>query len=85
MNAMRHVTPFKAEVTEKLAIFSDVSDTIDRWIKVQQLWVSLESVFTGGEIAKQMPLEAKKFIAIDKQWLKIMEKAAETRIVIPCC
>jgi hypothetical protein len=29
-----------------------------------------------------MPAESKKFRAIDKQWLKIMERAAETKNVI---
>ena len=67
MNAMRHVTPFKDVVQDKLVVFSDVGDTIEKWVKVQVLWTSLESVFTGGDIVKQMPQEAKKFVNIDKQ------------------
>merc|ERR1711924_219880 len=43
------------------------------------------SVFTGGDIAKQMPMEAKKFQQIDKDWLKIMAKSADTLNVIGCC
>eukprot|EP00820_Chromera_velia_P029268 Cvel_12266.t1-p1 / transcript=Cvel_12266.t1 / gene=Cvel_12266 / organism=Chromera_velia_CCMP2878 / gene_product=Dynein gamma chain, flagellar outer arm, putative / transcript_product=Dynein gamma chain, flagellar outer arm, putative / location=Cvel_scaffold794:55107-67642(+) / protein_length=1727 / sequence_SO=supercontig / SO=protein_coding / is_pseudo=false len=85
MNAQRHVAPFKEEVVNLLATLSDVSDTIERWTKVQMLWTSLESVFTGGDIAKQMPAEAKKFQKIDKDWIKIMTKAADTRLVIECC
>lgn len=77
MNAMRYVTPFKTEVLEKIAMLADVSDTIDRWLKVQGLWINLVSVFTAGDIAKQMPTESKKFKQIDKQWLKIMERAHE--------
>ena len=38
MNAMRYVTPFKVEVTDKIAQLSDVSDLIDKWLKVQTLW-----------------------------------------------
>ena len=54
-NAMRHVTPFKTEVQDKLFLYSEVSDIIDKWVKVQILWTSLESVFTSGDIAKSMP------------------------------
>jgi len=32
-----------------------------------------------------MPLEAKKFVTIDKNWIKLMEKAVETKKVELCC
>ena len=49
------------------------------------LWMSLVSVFTAGDIAKAMPTESKKFKQIDKQWLKIMERAHEQKNVVQCC
>ena len=60
MLTMRHVLPFKAEVSALLARLSDTAETLERWLKVQMLWCSLESVFMGGDIAKQMPVEAKR-------------------------
>lgn len=81
MLTMRHVMPFRERAQNQLQLLSETSDTLERWLKVQLMWCSLESVFTGGDIAKQMPMEAKKFLKIDKDWQKIMSKAAEQKIV----
>jgi len=64
---------------------SDVNDIIEKWLKVQTLWTNLVFVFTGGDIAKNMPNEAKVFKSIDKMWLKNMERAFETKNVVQCC
>ncbi|TYZ58790.1 hypothetical protein PybrP1_001566 [[Pythium] brassicae (nom. inval.)] len=85
MLSMRHVVFFKDSVQAKLAQLSDTADVLELWVKVQTLWMSLESVFTGGDIAKQMPLEAKKFAKIDKDWSKVMGKAGEIGVVVGCC
>ena len=58
---------------------------IEKWLKVQTLWTNLVSVFTSGDIAKNLPTEAKLFKTIDKIWLKNMERAFETKNVISCC
>ena len=85
MLTMRHVAPFKVEATELLKLLSETADTLERWVKVQMLWCSLESVFTSGDIAKQLPLESKKFSKVDKDWTKVMAKAHDTRLVVGCC
>lgn len=84
-NAVKYVTPFKTEVTDRIALLSDVADVIEKWLKVQTLWTNLVSVFTSGDIAKNLPTEAKLFKTIDKIWLKNMERAFETKNVISCC
>lgn len=85
MNATKYVAPFKTEVLDKISLISDVADTIEKWLKVQTLWTNLVSVFTGGDISKQMPAESKKFKSINTIWLKIMERAHEQKNVIACC
>lgn len=52
MNAMRYVTPFKSIVVEKMSQLGDVNDIIEKWLKVQNLWTNLVSVFTSGDISK---------------------------------
>jgi dynein heavy chain len=85
MLTVRHVAPFRTEAQNWLTRLSETSETLERWLKVQLMWCSLESVFTGGDIAKQMPKEAKKFSKVDKSWEKIMSKAGDCRNILDCC
>jgi len=85
MLTMRHVKPFREETQDALSSLSDTSDTLELWLKVQLLWCSLESVFLGGDIAKQMPGVAKKFAKVDKDWVKIMAKAVEQELIVKTC
>ena len=85
MLATRCITPFRTEVQSKLDTFTAVQETLDKWLKVMSQWMSLVLVFTGGEIAKQMPQTSKVFKNTDAQWRKIMERVAEVKLVIPCC
>jgi len=77
--------PFIEAIKSENDKISEAFETLDLWYKVQSLWTNLEAVFMGGDIAKAMPVEAKKFQAIDKNWIKIMEKANESKKVISCC
>jgi dynein heavy chain len=54
MLTMRHVGPFHDEAQSLLDKLSDTSETLEKWLKVQTMWTSLESVFTGGDISKQV-------------------------------
>ncbi|CAF4150526.1 unnamed protein product, partial [Adineta steineri] len=42
------------------------------------------AVFVGGDIAKQMPQEARRFANVDKTWIKLVSKAKENPNVLSC-
>lgn len=85
MASSRYALPFKEDVDLWLAKLGETTEVIERWLYLQMLWMNLEAVFTGGDIAKQLPQDSKRFVNIDKSWVKLMSKAFETRNVVGLC
>lgn len=54
-----------------IAKLSTVSEVIEQWLMVQNMWMYMEAVFSGGDIVKQLPHEAKRFGNIDKSLMKV--------------
>ncbi len=81
----RYLEPFRDVASGWMTKLSSVTETLQQWMQVQASWMYLEAVFTSGDIAKQLFQEAKKFAQIDKNWVKIMQKAYANPNVIRFC
>ena len=71
MATNRYSGPFRETVQDWIMKLSTVSEIIEQWLMVQNMWMYMEAVFSGGDIVKQLPQEAKRFQNIDKSYMKV--------------
>ncbi|CAH8443146.1 unnamed protein product [Heterobilharzia americana] len=83
---------FAMQLHEHSEVISTVVNNAQReaaiekmWVVVQQKWMYLEAIFMGGDIAKQLPQEAKRFETIDKLFRKIMQQTQNSQFIFKCC
>ena len=54
-----------------------MSELMEEILKVQRTWMYLEPIFSSGDIANTMPLEAKLFNMVDTLWKTTMNSIEE--------
>ena len=52
----------------------------EEWQYCQQQWMYLEAIFSAPDIQRQLPIEAKLFMVVDKSWKEIMRKTLKAQI-----
>ncbi|KAJ1495027.1 dynein heavy chain, N-terminal region 1-domain-containing protein [Baffinella frigidus] len=77
--------PFRDQVQSWIQKLSSVSEVVEQWTVVQSLWIYMEAVFLSGDMAKQLPQDAKRFAGVDKSYMRLTARAFETPNVILIC
>lgn len=59
---------------------------MEEWMKCQGQWMYLQPIFDSADIAKQLPLESKKFKTVDGIWKNNINLAkAQVNVLKVCC
>ncbi|VDO04672.1 unnamed protein product [Rodentolepis nana] len=85
INGSRSAQPFMNTIRQLEKDLSIISDTLEKWVIVQQKWMYLEVIFVAGDIANQLPNDAKRFQKLDAAFRKLMNEAANTQYIMKCC
>jgi dynein heavy chain len=85
IHAMRgspYIKPLLEKVLEWEAKLNQIQEVMDEWLACQRTWLYLEPIFSSADITRQMPVEARRFAAVDGVWRKVMASASKRPLVL---
>nr|XP_033183004.1 dynein heavy chain 6, axonemal [Bombus vancouverensis nearcticus] len=85
INASRHVGPIRPVVEEWVEKLDLFMVTLEAWQYLQQQWLYLEAIFSAPDIQRQLPMEAKLFIEVDRFWKDLMRRTHKAPLAMPAC
>ncbi|XP_076649863.1 dynein heavy chain at 16F [Halictus rubicundus] len=85
IKASRRIGPIQPLVDEWVKKLDLFVVTLEAWQYLQQQWLYLEAIFSAPDIQRQLPIEAKLFIEVDKFWKDLMRRTFKMPLAMPCC
>jgi len=81
----RYIKPFAERIKNWEKTLVDTQDIADGWLKVQATWMYLEPIFSSPDIMAQMPTEGDLFVAVDRQFKRMMTHCKQDPHVLVAC
>lgn len=82
----RYHLPFARELAVWVRRLAIVADVLEPWVRIQASFLYLEAVFNSGDIAVQLPVEARRFANATRVWSRLMARvSAQPAVLQVCC
>uniref|UniRef100_A0A4W3IMR6 Dynein axonemal heavy chain 1 n=1 Tax=Callorhinchus milii TaxID=7868 RepID=A0A4W3IMR6_CALMI len=82
-------SPFKKEYEGRISTWEGklrmTQEVLEEWLQCQRSWLYLEPIFSSADINRQLPVESKRYQAMERLWRNIMKSANENRQIIDLC
>jgi dynein heavy chain len=85
MLTTRYIEPMREEVASWSEKLKTIGEILELWLEVQDMWLGAENIFNNPSAGKDISLESKRFVRVDKTWLKTQRQSSEIRNVVQCC
>ena len=85
MLTTRYIEPMREEVASWSEKLKTIGEILELWLEVQDMWLGAENIFNNPSAGKDISLESKRFVRVDKTWLKTQRQSSEIRNVLQCC
>jgi dynein heavy chain len=85
LSSNRFSSPFRPKLQDWIGKLAAVAEIMEQWLTVQSLWSYMESVFSGGDIARQLPSGTQRFGRADEEFIRLVSTARETGKVMEVC
>eukprot|EP00002_Diphylleia_rotans_P012132 TRINITY_DN2375_c0_g1_i1.p1 TRINITY_DN2375_c0_g1~~TRINITY_DN2375_c0_g1_i1.p1 ORF type:complete len:4335 (+),score=913.34 TRINITY_DN2375_c0_g1_i1:198-13202(+) len=66
------IKPLEQNARDWLAKLRFIQELFDQWTYCQRQWLYLQPIFASEDINRQLPVEGRKYSAVDLSWRKVM-------------
>ena len=83
--ASKQAEAVRAEAESQQTALREIQNYLDHWAPIQINWIHLEPIFASSDIQRQLPSEAKQFALIEREFRKVMKRAADNPSCLKLC
>ncbi|KTF88877.1 hypothetical protein cypCar_00027703 [Cyprinus carpio] len=77
--------PFEERISKWESKLKMTQEVLEEWLICQRSWLYMEPIFSSDDINRQLPVEGKRYLTMERTWRKIMKAAHDNNKVIEVC